>query len=151
MLPMFLLGWLFTGWSIIPGNGASSIKETIDDVIKGTAGIALIGVFVTFAIMFLNSVFGNWQGASALATALEKNDSTILMDGMMMNNDSLITIILMGVFIAMFMVSIRALIETLFSKVAIPSKYYETAKNDLNKVWENMKKWYTDIRGVIKK
>lgn len=151
MLPLFLMGWLFSGWTIIPGNGAQSIKSTIDDVVKGTAGIALIGVFVTFAIMFLNSMFGNWTGASALQVALAKNDSTILMDGLLMNNDSLITIILMGLFIAMFMVSIRALIESLFDKVAIPSKYYETAKNDINKVWDNMKKWYVAVKAAGKK
>lgn len=151
MLPLFLLGWLFKGWSIIPGNGAESIQDTINKVIKGTAGIALIGVFVTFAIMFLNSIFGNWQGASALQAAFANNDSTILMDGLMMNNDSLVTIILMGVFIAMFMVSIRSLIEALFSKVGIPSKYYDTAKSDLQKIWGNMKTWYTSVSKAAKK
>lgn len=151
MLPMFLLGWLFSDWKIIPGNGAKSIQDTIDEVIKGTAGIALIGVFVSFAIIFLNSVFGSWHGASALQAALTNNDSTILMDGLLMNNDSLITIVLMGLFMAMFMVSIRALIETMFDKVAIPKQYYETTKNNLNKVWDNMKKWYTAVNGSAKK
>ncbi|MBN1324945.1 MAG: hypothetical protein JW974_01890 [Alphaproteobacteria bacterium] len=151
MLPMFLMGWLFKDWSIIPGNGAKSIQDTVNEVIKGTAGIAMIGVFVSFAIIFLNSVFGNWQGAAALQTALAKNDSTILMDGLMMNNDSLITIVLMGLFIAMFIAMITTLIKTLFANVEIPDTYYKTTKDNIDKVWGNIKKWYTSVSGAVKK
>lgn len=145
MLPFMLMSWLFKGWNIFP-NGSRNIKKMIDDVIKATAGIAMVGVFVTFAVMFLNAVFGQWEGADRLALALSQNDSTILMDGLMMRNDSIITILLMGIFIAMFMTMIPALVKTLFANVEIPEKYYETTKKNLNIVWENLKKWYASLK-----
>jgi hypothetical protein len=144
MLPIFLLSWLFKGWKIFP-QGGKGIQDIVNDVVKGTAGIALIGVFVSFSVIFLNSVFGKWQGADALKLALEQNDSTILMDGMLMNNDSLITIVLMGLFISMFMTMIPALIKSLFANVEIPSKFYKTTRENLNVVWGNMKKWWAAI------
>lgn len=144
MLPLMLLSWLFSGWKIFP-QGGKNIKQIINDVVSGTLGIAMVGVFVTFAVMFLNSIFGHWQGASRLQLALQQNDSTFLMDGLMMRNDSLITIILMGVFIAMFMTMIPALVKTLFS-VNISQKYYDTAKKNINIVWGNLKKWYSALK-----
>lgn len=145
MLPLMLLSWLFKGWPIFP-NGGGNIRSIIDDVVRATAGIAMVGVFVTFSVMFLNAVFGQWQGASRLAAALAQNDSTLLMDGLMMRNDSLITIILMGIFIAMFMTSIPALVKALFANVNIPTSFYETTKKNINIMWGNLKKWYAAIK-----
>lgn len=138
MLPLMLLSWLFAGWPIFP-QGGKNIKTIVDDVVSGTLGIAMTGIFVTFAIMFLNAVFGNWHGANALQAALEANDSTILLDGLLMNNDSLVTVILMGIFIAMFMTMIPALSKTLFN-VSISQDFYNTAKKNVNNIWENAKK-----------
>lgn len=145
MLPLMLLSWLFSGWPIFP-NGGGNIRSIIDDVVRATAGIAMVGVFVTFSVMFLNAVFGQWQGASRLAVALQANDSSLLMDGLMMRNDSFITIILMGIFIAMFMTSIPALVKALFANVSIPTSFYETTKKNINIMWENLKKWYAVIK-----
>lgn len=145
MLPFMLMAWLFKGWAIFP-NGGQNIKGMIDDVIKATAGIALVGVFVTFSVMFLNAVFGKWEGADRLALALSENDSTILMDGLLMRNDSIITILLMGIFIAMFMTMIPTLVKTLFANVNIPETYYEDTKKNIKIVWENLKKWYTSLK-----
>ncbi len=145
MLPFMLMSWLFKGWPIFP-DGKSNIKTMIDDVIKATAGIALVGVFVTFSIMFLNAVFGKWNGADRLALALSENDSTILMDGLLMKNDSFITILLMGLFISMFMGMIPALVKTLFANVEIPEKYYESTKKNLQIMWGNLKKWYASLK-----
>ena len=145
MLPFMLMSWLFKGWPIFP-NGGQTIKGMIDDVIKATAGIAMVGVFLTFSIMFLNAVFGQWDGADRLAIALSENDSTILMDGLMMRNDSIITILLMGIFIAMFMTMIPALVKTLFANVKIPEDFYNTAKKDVNIMWGNLKKWYASLK-----
>lgn len=144
MLPLMLLGWLFKGWPIFP-QGGRTIKNMIDDVVQGTVGIAMTGVFLTFAIMFLNAVFGNWGGATRLAAALRENDSMLLMDGLLMRNDSIVTIILMGIFIAMFMTMIPALVKTLFN-VQISDKYYESTKKNLNIMWGNMKKWYAALK-----
>ena len=144
MLPLNLLAWIFDGWKILPG-GKKNIESIINDVVSGTLGIAFTGIFVTFAIMFLNAVFGNWGGAGALATALAQNDSTIIMDGLMMRNDSIVTIILMGVFIAMFMTSIPALIKTLFN-VQISDSFYKTTKNNLDAMWSNLQKFYKSIK-----
>lgn len=139
MLPLWLLSWLFSGWAIFP-KGGKNIRQIVNDVVSGTLGIAMTGVFVTFAIMFLNAVFGDWDGATALQAALDANDSTILMDGLMMRNDSLITIILMGIFISMFMTMIPALSKTLFN-VTISQDFYDTAKNNANTIWKNVKKF----------
>ncbi|MBD5400384.1 hypothetical protein HDR61_01385 [bacterium] len=144
MLPLMLMGWLFSGWQIFP-QGGRTIKQMIDDVIKGTVGIAMTGVFLTFAIMFLNAVFGKWGGASRLGMALAQNDSRILMDGLMMRNDSVITILMMGIFISMFMTMIPALVKTLFN-IQISDKFYQTAKNNINIMWNSAKKWYEAIK-----
>ncbi len=143
MLPLMLLMWLFPNW-IFPQSGRT-IGRMFDDVVKGTLGIAMTGVFLTFAIMFINSIFGQWRGASRLVAAIAQNDSTLLMDGLMMRNDSLITIILMGLFIAMFMTMIPALIKTLFN-VAVSTDFYDTTKKNLNTMWGGIKKWYAQIK-----
>ena len=145
MLPFMLMSWLFRGWGIFP-NGGRNIQNMIDDVIKATAGIALVGVFVTFSIMFLNAIFGQWDGANRLELAMQQNDPTILMDGLMMRNDSIITILLMGIFMAMFMTMIPTLVKTLFANVKIPTGAYETAKRDLKILQKRVQKWYESLK-----
>lgn len=145
MLPLMLLAWLFKDWKISLAGVGTSLKSIINNVISATLGIAMTGVFVSFAIMFLNAVFGDWGGASALNTALTQNDSKFLMDALMMKNDSLITIILMGLFMAMFMTMIPALVKTLFN-VQISTEYYDKLEKDLKILWENGKKWYEKIK-----
>jgi len=144
MLPIMLLSWLFSDWKILPA-GKKNIQSMINDVVSGTLGIAAVGVFVTFSVMFLNAVFGRWDGAGALATAIEKNDSGILMDGLLMHNDSLVTIILMGIFIAMFMTSTVALAKMLFN-INISEDFYNQFKNNAKIMWQNLKKWYGEIK-----
>jgi hypothetical protein len=144
MLPLSLMAWIFPGWSILP-DGRKNIKSIINDAVQGALGIAMTGIFVTFAIMFLNAVFGNWDGVSTLSVAFAKNDSKILMDGLMMRNDSLITIIMMGAFLAMFMTSIPALIKSLFN-VTISDDFYNKTKSNLDLMWKNLKKWYEEIK-----
>ena len=147
MLPMMLLAWLFKGWKVveIPSAG-KTIQKIVNETVNGTLKLAITGVFVTFAIMFLNAIFGDWQGQSVLITAIEQNDSKFLMDALMLRNDSLITIALMGIFIAMFMTMIPKLSNTFF-KLEISQEAYETAKkntiilkNGLKKVFESIKK-----------
>ena len=145
MLPLMLLAWLFKGWKISLAGAGKTIRGIVDDVINGTLGLAVTGIFVTFAIMFLDVIFGDWAGASALTTALSQNDSKFLMDALMMRNDSLITIILMGIFIAMFMTMIPALSKTLFN-VQISTDFYETTKKNTEIIWANLKKWYAAIK-----
>lgn len=146
MLPLMLLAWLFKGWKISLSGASRTIREIIDYVVSGTLGLAITGVFIAFAIMFLNAIFGDWAGAAALTTALTNNDSKFLIDALMLRNDSLVTIILMGIFIAMFMTMIPALAKTLFS-VQISTDFYDTTKKNTEIVWKNLKKWY----GAIKK
>lgn len=145
MLPLMLLGWLFKGWKISLQGAGKTIRAIIDDIVSGTLGLAVTGIFVSFAVMFLNSIFGDWGGANALQTALEQNDSHILMDALMLNNDSLITIILMGVFMAMFMTSIPALTKTFF-KVEISTKFYDTTVSNLKTIGSGVKKIYKVIK-----
>ena len=96
--------------------------------------------------MFLKAVFGKCDRAERLGLALEQNYSTILIDGLFMRNDVLITIILMGIFIAMVMTSIPALVTALFANVQIPEKYYESTKKHINTMWKNAKKWYSSLK-----
>lgn len=145
MLPLMLLAWLFKGWKISLAGVGTSLKSMIDNVISATLGIAMTGVFVSFAIMFLNAVFGDWAGASALEVALNKNDSHFLMDALLMENDTIITVVLMGLFMAMFMTMIPALIKTLFN-VQISTEYYDKAKSDLKILWEGGKKWLEKMK-----
>lgn len=129
MLPLMLMSWLFSGVSLLPMQGGRNIRNIINDVVSGALGVAVTGILITFSLMFIDSAFGKWRGISALTSAIEKNDATILMDGIMMNNDSLITVILMGLFLMMFMTSIPALAKTFFS-VNISHDFYDTAKNN---------------------
>ena len=145
MLPLMLLAWLFKGWKISLAGAGNTIRGIIDYVSSGALGLAVTGIFVAFAIMFLNAIFGDWAGAPALATALTNNDSKFLMDALMMRNDSLITIILMGIFIAMFMTMIPALAKSLF-QVQISTKFYDTTKKNIDIVWKNLKKWYETMK-----
>lgn len=146
MLPLMLMAWMFDeeAFAIFP-KGGRTIREMIDDVIKAVVGIALTVVFLTFSIMFLNAAFGGWGGANILATAIAQNDSKILMDGLLLQNDSIITAILMGIFIAMFMTMIPQLTNMVF-KIKISDKYYETAKKDIDIMWKNLKKWASSIK-----
>ncbi|MBR5566611.1 MAG: hypothetical protein IKW09_00715, partial [Alphaproteobacteria bacterium] len=144
-LPLMLLAWLFKGWKISLAGAGKTIRGIVDYVISATFALAITGIFVSFAIMFLDAVFGDWAGAPALATALSQNDSKFLMDALMMRNDSLITIVLMGIFFAMFMTMIPALSKTLFN-IQVSTDFYDTAKKNANIVWENLKKWYAAIK-----
>ena len=141
-----LMAWMFDddNFAIFP-KGGRTIREMINDVIKAVVGIALTVVFLAFSIMFLNAAFGSWAGANRLQEALVQNDSQIFLDGLMMQNDSLITVILMGIFIAMFMTMIPQLTAMLF-KIQISDKYYQTAKKDISTVWQNLKKWASAIK-----
>lgn len=146
MLPLMLMSWMFDdeNFALFP-KGGRTIRQMIDDVIKAVVGIALTIVFLTFSIMFLNAAFGSIEGINVLQTAIANNDSKILMDGLLFQNGSIITAILMGIFLAMFMTMIPQLTNMLF-KIQISDKYYQTAKKDLDIMWENLKKWASAIK-----
>jgi hypothetical protein len=150
MLPLMLMSWMFDddNFALFP-KGGTTIRQMIEDCIKAMVGIALTVVFLTFSIMFLNAAFGGWSGANLLQDAIMNPDSQtttkILLDGLLLQNDSIVTVILMGVFIAMFMTMIPQLTSMLFN-VKISDKYYKTVKNDLNIFWGTLKKWASAIK-----
>ena len=146
MLPLMLMAWMFDdeNFALFP-KGEKTIRKMIDDVITAVVGIALTVVFLTFSIMFLNAAFGSWSGANILQTAITNNDSKILIDGLVFANDSILTVVLMGIFIAMFMTMIQQLTNMLFN-IKISDKYYNTAKEDIKIMWENLKKWASAIK-----
>ena len=146
MLPLMLMSWMFDedDFKIFP-KGGRTIRKMIEDVIKAVIGIALTVVFLAFSVMFLNAAFGSWSGANILQQAIAQNDSKILVDGLLLQNDSIITAVLMGVFIAMFMTMIPQLTDMLF-KIKISDKYYQTAKKDFDSIWKNLKKWGDAIK-----
>ena len=144
MLPLMLFSWLFKGWAIFP-KGAKNIQGMINDVIKGTVGIAMMVVFLLFGMMFLDAIVGSIGGVSRIATAIEQNDSTILMDGLLMRDDGLLSVILMGIFFAMFMTSIPNLIKSLFN-VQISDKYYAVAKKDFGIARKTLGKWWEKLK-----
>ena len=146
MLPLMLMSWMFDdeNFALFP-KGGKTIRQMIDDVIKAVVGIALTVVFLTFSVMFLNAAFGSIEGVNILQQAIANNDSKILMDGLLFHNGSIITAVLMGIFLAMFMTMIPQLTNMLF-KIQISDKYYQTAKKDLDIMWENLKKWASSIK-----
>jgi hypothetical protein len=144
MMPLMLLGWLFKDWNIMP-DGGGNIKKMIDELIRDTVGIAMVGIFVVFSVMFLNAMFGTMDDAGTLATALANNDSKYLIDGLMLENNSVITTIMAGIFIAFFMAMIPQLVGYLFSGVKIPDKYYKTLSDDVGKVWGGAKSWWKSV------
>ena len=140
MLPLMLMAWLFDedGFAIFP-QGGKTIRQMIDDVIKAVLGIALTIVFLTFSVMFLNALFENVDGVSALQQAIAQNDSKIFMDGLALRNDSIVLVVLIGLFLAMFMTTIPQLINMLF-KIKISDEYYKKVKKDLGILWQGIKK-----------
>ena len=146
MLPLMLLSWLFSDWKII--KKTKTLREVVDDVITGVVGITMTCIFAVFAIQFLEVIFGDFHNFSNL-TELLANDSEqsakVLMDALMMRNDTLINLVLMGIFMAMFMTSIPQLIKTLF-KVNISQEFYDSAKKNLNTVWGGAKKIFENAK-----
>jgi hypothetical protein len=145
MLPLMLLAWLFKGWKISLDGVGTSLKSMIDNVVSATLGIAMTGIFVSFAIMCVNALFGNINGFSEVKKAFEQNDSKSLINSLVANQDVLINIILMGVFMAMFMTMIPTLIKTLFN-VQISTEFYDKAKGNLDTLWEAGKKIWKNIK-----
>ncbi|MCR4917379.1 MAG: hypothetical protein K5912_00345 [Alphaproteobacteria bacterium] len=144
MLPLMLLSWLFKDWKILP-QGQRTIETMINDVIKGVVGLAMTGIFLIFGTMFLEQVFGNTQGMSNLQKAIARNDSKVLMDGLLLQDEGLLNIVLMGIFFAIFMTSIPALIKTLFN-IELSSKFYDTAKKDFGVMRSGLAKWWEKIK-----
>jgi hypothetical protein len=146
MLPLMLMSWMFDdeNFALFP-KGGKTIRQMIDDVVKAVVGIALTVVFLAFSVMFINAAFGSIEGVNVLQQAIANNDSKILMDGLVFHNGSIVTAVLMGIFLAMFMTMIPQLTNMLF-KIQISDKYYQTAKKDLDIMWENLKKWASAIK-----
>ena len=148
MLPLMLLSWLFKGWAISLKGVGTTIRAMIDNIISATLGIAVTAVFISFATMFLNAAFGQWNGMDVLIQAFNTSDSQgyeIIKNAIEMKNDSLITVLLMGIFLAMFMVSIPALVKALFN-VQISTKYYDTIKNDAKTLWGGAQKIWKSLK-----
>ena len=116
MLPLMLMAWMFDedGFAIFP-KGGKTIRQMIEDVIKAVVGIGLTVVFLTFSVMFLNALFENIGGINSLQQAIANNDSKIFMEGLLLRDSSLITVILIGLFLAMFMTAIPQLTNMLFN------------------------------------
>ncbi|MBO5834384.1 MAG: hypothetical protein J6R22_05525 [Alphaproteobacteria bacterium] len=140
MLPIMLLSWLFKDWKII--NKTKTLREVVDDVITGVVGITMTCIFLVFSIEFLNIILGGSTSFESLAEILASDSgdtASHLMDALVLRNDSLITLVLMGIFMAMFMTSIPQLIKTFF-KVNISDDFYNSTKKNLNTMWNNGKK-----------
>ena len=142
LLPLTLLSWLFDKWAIFP-KGKGNVKQIIDDVISGTLGLALTGIFITFTIIVLGQVFNNWGDVSVLQEAITQNNPQMLSDALLSTskNTSLLTLILLGIFMTMFMLMIPALIKSIFN-VTVSDKYYQETKTSLQNAWNGAKKWW---------
>ncbi len=141
MLPLMLLSWLFSGWKISLQGAGKTIRGIIDSIIDGALGLAMTGIFLSFALMFLDAMFSDWKGINMLEKAISEGGTKgaeILMDALMLRNDSLITIALFGLFVAMTMTSIPALSKTLFN-VTISDDFYKTAKSNADTLWKGVK------------
>ncbi len=145
MLPLMLLSWLFKGWDKIFPKGGKTIQKMIDDVITGAVGIAMTVVFLIFGLSFLDAIVGQVDGVSRIATAIATGDSKILMDGLMLRDGGLLSIIMLGAFFAVFMTSIPNLIKTLFN-VQVSDKFYATAKKDFDVTRATLGKWWKKLK-----
>jgi len=143
MLPLFLFGWLFDKWKITDISGGKNIKAIIDDVVKDTCGIALVGLFAGFALLFLNAVAGG-EDQNLLMTALANNDSRYLMDALDFQNNSLIGIVMAGLFVGMFMNAIPALSKKLFANATLPD-----ARPMMERISAITKNIYNGIMGKV--
>ena len=56
-------------------------------------------------------------------------------------NTALLTLILLGIFMTMFMLMIPALIKSIFN-VTVSDKYYQETKTSLQNAWNGAKKWW---------
>ena len=145
MLPLMLLSWLFKGWDKIFPKGGKTIQGMINDVITGAVGIGMTVVFLVFGLSFLEAIIGKIDGVSRIAQALIQNDSEILMDGLMLRDGGLLSVIMLGAFFAVFMTSIPNLIKTLFD-IKISDKFYESAKKDFNTTRSMLGKWWKSLK-----
>ena len=140
-----LLSWLFKGWDKIFPKGGKTIQGMINDVITGAVGIGMTVVFLVFGLSFLEAIIGKIDGVSRIAQALIQNDSEILMDGLMLRDGGLLSVIMLGAFFAVFMTSIPNLIKTLFD-IKISDKFYESAKKDFNTTRSMLGKWWKSLK-----
>jgi hypothetical protein len=149
MLPLMLLGWLFSGWTIFP-SGKQNIMEIINDAVKNTCGIALVGLFSGFAVLFLREVVGDMNGTNALVYALQTNDSKYLMDALSLNNGSMVNMIFAGIFVGMFMNAIPTLVKRLFKDLSIQDKISQDAEKLRDNIAAVVKNVSKGIQGKIK-
>ncbi|MDR1696880.1 MAG: hypothetical protein LBR41_01510 [Rickettsiales bacterium] len=145
MLPLVFLAWVFDGWTILP-PGAKTLKDMVNELVKDVFSVAVVGTLTGFSVVFMNAVFGETGGADTLRAAFETGDANILIDGLMMNNNSFITIVLLGIFLAMFMGQIPALAKALFKNVAIPDKMYKDMESGAKKLYDNVKKTLSNMK-----
>lgn len=145
MLPLMLLGWLFDGWAISLKGAGKSIRSIIDDVINGTLGLATTGVFLSFSIILIERMLKSWDGGDSLVNAIAENRTDFFMNGLTLQNNSVVTILLIGIFLYMFMSMIPALSKSLFN-VQISSEYYDAAKKDIKTMWNGAKNFVSQLR-----
>jgi len=145
MLPLLLLSWIFSGWKAVEIKGTKSFKQIIDSVISGAVGISMTIIFLTFALKLLDVLIGSISGISRLNDAFAQNNAEILIDGLMLRDDSLLTILLLGIFFAIFMSSIPALVKSLFN-FDISSKFYDTVKNDAKILGKKLGNWWDALK-----
>ncbi len=141
MLPITLLSWLFKGWNIVDWGG-KSISDMINDTIKNILGILFVCLSIFFGLIFIDSMFSNFTGLNTLQKAIDNNDVSILMDGLFMNNDSFITIIMLGIFFTMFMTLIPEIIKMLFKNLAIPKEFYDKTRQTLKIFYGKAQKYF---------
>ena len=145
MLPLMLLAWLFKGWAISLEGAGKTIRGIIDDVINGALGLGLTGVFINFGINIIDALVQNFAGAESLLRVIQDNNTQAVFDSVMLNDSGFISMLLIGMFIAMFMSAIPALAKTLFN-VEISQEYYDKAVNNAKVMWNNSKKMWESLK-----
>lgn len=145
VLPLMLLAWLFKGWAISLEGAGKTIRGIIDDVINGALGLGLTGVFINFGINIIDALVQNFAGAESLLQVIQDNNTQAVFDSVMLNDSGFISMLLIGMFIAMFMSAIPALAKTLFN-VEISQEYYDKAVNNAKVMWNNSKKMWESLK-----
>lgn len=146
MLPIVLFNWLFKDWTIT-SFGNISLQDTLKYLIHNLISFVINSILFIFGITLANSLFNH--GGDSVKQAFVNNDPTIILDGLMLRNESFVSLILIGLFIMFYVVSVKNILQKLFGDYNLSTSYYDQFKKDTDIIYKNMKKAIKNIQKAI--
>ncbi|MDR0448906.1 MAG: hypothetical protein LBG89_00385 [Rickettsiales bacterium] len=134
-LPLTLLTWLFKG-NPLWDTKDEDMMSIITDIVKLAAGLGLIVVFLGFALMMTGYALSGETMANMGAAFMANNPDLVL------NNDSAaLSLLFVGIFIAMFMTMMTELIKKLVDGANIPQDILKQLGDNSAKLYAAWKKF----------